>query len=109
LNDQINLMSSMQSLNSLTQLAQAVMTFNSSQAPVGATNTVNQVQAVGQILSSMQTSTGSNYVVVNGQMQAIPPTVPAPPSNVQAVLTAGGLKLVVPSSTKVAAPTTGAS
>jgi hypothetical protein len=63
---------------------------------------------VSQILSGMQSTTGTSFVVTNGQMQAVPPTVPAPPSNVQTVLTNGGVNLIVASSSTVKAPIIGA-
>jgi hypothetical protein len=108
MNAQMDIIASTQALNTLTQLATAVMTYNSSQPAVGAANSVAQTAAVSQILSGMQSTTGTSFVVTNGQMQAVPPTVPAPPSNVQTVLTNGGVNLIVASSSTVKAPTIGA-
>ena len=108
MNAQMDIIASTQALNTLTQLAKAVMTYNSSQPAVGATNSVTQTAAVSQILSGMSSTTGTSFVVTNGQMQAVPPTVPAPPSNVQTVLTNGGVNLIVASSSTVQAPTIGA-
>jgi predicted transcriptional regulator with HTH domain len=105
---QLDLMGSMQALNTMIALAQSVMSFNGSSAAVGASKSVPQVAAVGQILNGMQSTTGTSFVVTNGQMQAVPPTVPAPSSNVQNVLTKGGLTLIVASSATVQAPTIGA-
>jgi hypothetical protein len=56
----------------------------------------------------MSSTKGTSFVVTNGQMQAVSPTVPAPPSNVQTVLTKGGVNLIVASSSTVQAPTIGA-
>jgi hypothetical protein len=108
MNAQMDIIASTQALNTLIQLATAVMTYNSSQPAVGAANSVAQTAAVSQILSGMQSTTGTSFVVTNGQMQAVPPTVPAPPSNVQTVLTNGGVNLIVASSSTVKAPTIGA-
>jgi hypothetical protein len=108
MNTQMDIIASTQALNTLTQLAKAVMTYNSSQPAVGATNSVTQTAAVSQILSGMSSTTGTSFVVTNGQMQAVSPTVPAPPSNVQTVLTKGGVNLIVASSSTVQAPTIGA-
>jgi hypothetical protein len=108
MNAQMDIIASTQALNTLIQLATAVMTYNSSQPAVGAANSVAQTAAVSQILSGMQSTTGTSFVVTNGQMQAVPPTVPAPPGNVQTVLTKGGVNLIVASSSTVKAPTIGA-
>jgi hypothetical protein len=108
MNTQMDIIASTQALNTLTQLAKAVMTYNSSQPAVGATNSVTQTAAVSQILSGMSSTTGTSFVVTNGQMQAVSLTVPAPPSNVQTVLTKGGVNLIVASSSTVQAPTIGA-
>ena len=108
MNAQMDIIASTQALNTLIQQATAVMTYNSSQPAVGAANSVAQTAAVSQILSGMQSTTGTSFVVTNGQMQAVPPTVPAPPSNVQTVLTNGGVNLIVASSSTVKAPTIGA-
>jgi hypothetical protein len=108
MNAQMDIIASTQALNTLTQLAKAVMTYNSSQPAVGATNSVTQTAAVSQILSGMSSTTGTSFVVTNGQMQAVSPIVPAPPSNVQTVLTNGGVNLIVASSSTVQAPTIGA-
>jgi hypothetical protein len=108
MNAQMDIIASTQALNTLIQLATAVMTYNSSQPAVGAANSVAQTAAVSQILSGMQSTTGTSFVVTNGQMQAVPPTVPAPPSNVQTVLTNGGVNLIVASSSTVKAPIIGA-
>jgi hypothetical protein len=108
MNAQMDIIASTQALNTLIQLATAVMTYNSSQPAVGAANSVAQTAAVSQILSGTQSTTGTSFVVTNGQMQAVPPTVPAPPSNVQTVLTNGGVNLIVASSSTVKAPIIGA-
>ena len=108
MNAQMDIIASTQALNTLIQLATAVMTYNSSQPAVGAANSVAQTAAVSQILSGMQSTTGTSFVVTNGQMQAVSPTVPAPPNNVQTVLTNGGVNLIVASSSTVQAPTIGA-
>jgi hypothetical protein len=108
MNTQLDLMCSTQALNTLTQLARSVLSFTGSAAPVGGTQTISQMQAVTQIMNGMQSATGSSYVVVNSQMQAVPPSVPAPPSSVQTTLVNGGLTLVA-TSAAVKAPTLGAS
>lgn len=106
--NQLDLMCSLQAINTMTQLAQAVMSYNSSSPAVGASKTVSQTAAVGQILNGMSSPTGTSFVVSNGQMQAVPPSVPTPPANVQNVLTSGGMNMIVASSTTVKAPSIGA-
>jgi hypothetical protein len=101
-------MGSMQALNTLTQLSRAVLSFTGTTPLVGATQALSQIQAVTQVMNGMQAATGSSYVVVNSQIQAVPPSVPAPSSSVQTTLVKGGLTLVA-TSAAVKAPTLGAS
>ena len=98
MNAQLDLMCSMQALNTMLDMAKAVKSFKSAQSAVGASSSVMPTAAAGQILSGMSSTTGNTFVVTNGQVQAVAPTVPTPSSNVQTTLNAGGLNLIVASS-----------
>lgn len=97
MNDQLDIMSSVQSLNSLISLAQSVLSFNGNQAASGASSTVSQVQAVGQILSSLQSGNGVTYALAQGTLQAVPRSLPIPASNVQSLFQNAGLSMIVAS------------
>lgn len=108
MNSQLAVLDSLRTLNTLTQLAQSVMTFNGNQPSSGATGVVSSIEAVGQILGGMQSSTGITYTLANGQIAAVPASVPTLPSAVQTVLKNGGLNLIAVSSSTIQTTTIGA-
>lgn len=91
---QLDLLCSTQALDTLTNLAKAIIaghqkgTFKSSQNPN------QQVEAVSQILTSLRTGSNSTLAIQNGVVVATPPDVPTPPNNVNAVFQKGGLNRV---------------
>jgi hypothetical protein len=55
------------------------------------TTATQQVEAVGRILASTSSGTGTQFVVQDGAIEAIPPDVPPIPAAVEPVLRRGGL------------------
>jgi len=98
MNVQLDLLCSLQALNTMTELARSVMTFTQTSQQAAGIPGFNELQKVGQILSSTSSAVGTTYIASNGQLQVVPPIIPDPTSDVRDSLAAAGLDFTVVSS-----------
>lgn len=93
---QLDVMCSTQALDSLTNLGQAITNVQQLGTVTPATGTTQQVEAVGRILASTDSGTGTQFLVQDGVVAAVPPDVPPVPVEVEPVLRRGGLDRLDP-------------
>jgi hypothetical protein len=99
MNQIMDVQASLQDLNTIIKLITSVISYNKSgnSNSVGITNSINPIQGVGQILSSMTSSSGVNYIASDTSIQAVPASIPTPSISVQNNLKAGGANIITPS------------
>ena len=99
MNDMIGVLASLKDVNSTINVAKSVISYKQSGSSnsTGTNNIINPVQAVGQLLTSSKSSSGANYIISNGAIQAIPTNIQTPSSSVKSSLISAGTNIIVPS------------
>ena len=97
--NQVEVTSSLQSVETMTGVIQALMSTKSSGAQVATpTGSPSNLSVVGQVIGNLKVNTGTSYTVQGSSLVLTPSTLPQPSTQVSTVLKSGGATIVGPNS-----------